>query len=207
MNRSFDESTLSTFMDGELDAAGMQEVDEFLRQDAGAREFVLSAVRAVAFFKASAIATLHERMPERLLDSFKPAAAASGRSGSGGRLQRWAAAAVLVALFGLAAGILGRLWMPRAGDSVPLASLVERYGLLVDAALENNLSGTPREWRQPGEPAFVTVTPVRTYRDPGQQRYYREYRLKVSSGKDIREVGGLAFRTDEGRWKTTAVFF
>ncbi len=204
MNRKFDESSLSAFMDGELDTDAMQAVDRFLGQDPDARAFILNAVRGAAFLKAAANATLHEQVPERLLRPLHPAAHPAARAG---RRHLWrAAAAILLAFLGFGAGIIGGSRMQGAAEPAPLASLVDRYGNLVDAALENNTSGLPREWRPPGEPAVVTVTPVRTYRDTGQ-RYYREYRIQVSSGKDTREVGGLAYRTDEGRWKTTALFF
>ena len=163
-------------------------------------------MRGGAFLKAAANATLHEQVPERLLRRFHPAVPSSVPTG-GRRPHLWrAVAAVLLALLGFGAGILGGSRMKGAEEPAPLATLVDRYGNLVDAALENNTSGSPREWRRSGESAVVTVTPVRTYRDAGQ-RYYREYRMQVSSGKDIREVGGLAYRTEEGRWKTTALFF
>ena len=60
MTRQFDERTLSAYLDGELDDTTMQEVDEFLRKDPGARDYVLIATRTTAFLKAAANAILHE---------------------------------------------------------------------------------------------------------------------------------------------------
>ena len=206
MTRTFDESSLSAYIDGELDAVAMQEVDDFLRQDASARQFVLNAVRGSAFLKAAYNATMHEQVPERLLRSVQ--AGLPMRNWFGGRRRHWwrSAAAVILTIIGFGAGMLGGIRMRADEGPMPVASLVDRYGYVVDAALENNLSGAPREWRKPEEPVAVIVTPVRTYRD-NNQRYYREYRMQVSSGKDLREIGGLAYRTTEGKWKTTAVFF
>lgn len=206
MTRKFDESSLSAYIDGELDAVAMREVDDFLRQDANARQFVLNAVRGSAFLKAAYNATLYEQVPERLLRPLHTGPAAQERfpHRRGGFWR--AAAALLLAIIGFGAGMLGGSRMRGAEGPMPLTALVDRYSYVVDAALENNLSGAPREWRKPEDPLAVTVTPVRTYRD-NNQRYYREYRMQVSSGKDRREIGGLAYRTTEGKWKTTAVFF
>ena len=67
MIRQFDERTLSAYLDGELDDATMQEVDEFLQKDAGARDYVLNAARTTAFLKAASNAILHEEVPEDLV--------------------------------------------------------------------------------------------------------------------------------------------
>jgi hypothetical protein len=206
MTRTFDESSLSAFIDGELDALAMREVDDFLRQDANARQFVLNAVRGTAFLKAAYNATLHEQVPERLLRSVQSGPPVRDRF-SGRRRTFWrAAAAVILTIIGFGAGIFGGSRMRVTEGPMPVAALVDRYSYVVDAALENNLSGAPREWRKPEEPVAVVVTPVRTYRD-NNQRYYREYRMQVSSGKDLREIGGLAYRMTDGKWKTTALFF
>ena len=71
MTRQFDERTLSAYLDGELDDTTMQEVDEFLQKDPGAKDYVLNAARTTAFLKADSNAILHEKVPEHLVAAVK----------------------------------------------------------------------------------------------------------------------------------------
>lgn len=205
MIRQFDESTLSAFLDGEIDNTAMQEVDEFLQRDTKAREFVINAARTTAFLKATANAILHARVPDHLV-----AAVESHGIKKGGRkpvvrsLLRVAAAVILVfAGFGA-----DRLIINNQPGHLPItaASVMEQYSEVVDAALENNLSGDSRKWNEPRQPMMIMVTPIRTYRD-SKNVYYREYRLEVTAGNRHQQVNGLAYRTGGGKWITKALFF
>ena len=80
------------------------------------------------------------------------------------------------------------------------------YRQVVDAALENVLSGTPHEWRNGLRPVTVRVTPLKTYRDKAGV-YYREYRLEVNRNNQTLQVNGLAYRAGKGAWKTKALYF
>jgi hypothetical protein len=205
MTRQFDERTLSAYIDGELDEATMQEVDEFLKQDAEAREYVLNATRTAAFLKAASNAILHAEVPEHLI------AAVNSHEDKGGHRKpvvrtvfRIAAAIVLV-LFGYGAG---NLLMNNQFEHLPVtvAPVLKQYGHVVDAALEHNVSGTPRKWSEPRQPTMIMVTPVKTYRD-SKNIYYREYRLEVIAENQHQLVNGLAYRSSEGKWITKALFF
>ena len=116
MQSKFDERTLSAYIDGELDADTIWEVDSILEQDENARRYILNAVKTTALLRASANAALEEEVPDRLLDLISPP-----------RLQkthrRWnahplfrMAAAILLVFIGLGAG----LWIEKNGnDSMP----------------------------------------------------------------------------------------
>ena len=100
MTRQFDERTLSAYFDGELDDAAMQEVDEFLQQDAKAREYVLNATRTTAFLKAASNAILHDEVPEHLVAAVKSYGDRGGRHKPVVRTVFRIAAAIVLVLFG-----------------------------------------------------------------------------------------------------------
>jgi predicted anti-sigma-YlaC factor YlaD len=205
MIRQFDESTLSAFLDGELDPAAMREVDEFLQRDAGAREYAVNAARTTAFLKAASNAILHAKVPEHLVAAVESRAMDKWRRKPAVRSLIRIAAAVILVFAGFGAG---RLMVNNEPGHLPLsaASVLEQYSHVVDAALENNLSGNSREWSEPRQPVMIMVTPIRTYRD-SQNIYYREYRLEVNAGNRHQQVNGLAYRTGGGKWITKALFF
>lgn len=205
MTRQFDETTLSAYLDGELDNAAMQEVDDFLQQDAKAKEYVLNATRSTAFLKAASNAILHAQVPEHLVAAVKFHGDGGGRSRPAVRTIFQIAAAIVLVLFGYGAG---NLLMNNQVGQLPrtVAPVLQQYAHVVDAALEHNLSGTPRKWSEPQTPTMIMVTPVKTYRD-NQNTYYREYRLEVIAENQHQQVGGLAYRSGGGKWITKALFF
>jgi len=205
MTRQFDERTLSAYLDGELDDAAMQEVDEFLQQDAKAREYVLNATRTTAFLKAASNAILHEEVPEHLVAAVKSHGDRGGRRKPVVRAVFRIAAAIVLVLFGYGAGNL--LMNNQLGHlPVTVSPVLKQYAHVVDAALEHNLSGTPRKWSEPQQPTMIMVTPVKTYRD-SKNTYYREYRLEVIAENEHQQVDGLAYRSSGGKWITKALFF
>ena len=205
MNAQFDELTLSAYIDGELDAATMQEVDAFLEKDTNARQYVLNVLRTTARLRGAMNATLHEDVPEHLIDAVRShPVKKEHRRILGHPALRMAAAIVLVVL-GFGAGTI----LDRQGNnllSALSAPLPAVYSHVVDQALEFNRSGIAQEWQDPQDSLAVRVTPVKTYRDKNG-RYFREYRLEIATARERRQVKGLAYRTGAGKWKTSAVFY
>lgn len=204
MIRQFDESTLSAFLDGELDDAAMQEVDEFLQRDAEAREYVVNAARATAFLKAASNTILHAKVPEHLVAAIKSQGIKKWRRKPVARSLLRIAAAVILVFAGFGAGRL--VVNNGAGLPISAASVLQQYSDVVDVALENNLSGSSHKWSKPRQPMMIMVTPIRTYRD-SQNVYFREYRLEVIAGNRHQQFNGLAYRTGGGKWITKALFF
>ena len=205
MKRGFDEEMLSAYMDGELDSAATQMMEEIIDEDESARACIIDAVKAGARLRSTLNPTLDERIPERLLDAaqavkknrlhLKPVLSGIIRL----------AAAVVILLGGFAAG---RVLQPGDDKHLPnlTAALPAPYLQVVNEALEHNLSGTPRQWQPAQNSVTVTVTPVRTYRHR-DGRYFREFKLEVSGGPQPVRVNGLAYRAEKGRWATKAIFF
>jgi len=205
MNQQFDELTLSAYIDGELDAETMREVDSFLEQDHNARQYVLNAIRATARLRSLMNADLNAEVPERLVAAVRPQPAEKRHRKALTHPVFRMAAAILLVLLGFGAGA----FLQRGGNgdfSMLTTALPARYSQVVDQALEYNLSGTPREWQAPQSALTVKVTPVKTYRDRSGL-YYREYRLEVRAARESRQIKGLAYRTAGGKWKTKAVFY
>ncbi len=205
MNQWFDERTLSAYIDCELDAVTMRQVEVFLERDEDARRYVLGAIKSTALLRATMNQTLHEEVPDRLVTALNPWQRNNARQKPAlHHLLRIAAALVLV-LIGFGAGTLlngsGRNRFPDLAAPLP-----NDLNQVVDETLEYNLSGTSRQWRAPRASLTITVTPIRTYRDK-KGLYYREYRLEVTSRADRRRVNGLAYRSLDGKWKTKALFF
>jgi len=207
MTQEFDELTLSAYIDGELDAATMREVEAFVKKDPDASKYVLTVLRTTARLRGAMKEALHSDVPEHLIDAVRshPAKKAwSGRNLIRHPFLRMAAAVVLV-LLGFGAGtVLQR----QSKDILPalFPPFPAVYSDVVDEALEFNRSGISREWRAPRDPSVVKVTPVKTYRDKNG-RYFREYRLEISDANERRQISGLAYRTAGGKWKTRAVFY
>lgn len=204
MNRSFDETTLSAFVDGQLDTDTMKEVAAFMEVDLNAQQYVWEAFKAQAQLRAAMNPVADEKIPPRLLAALEQPAAAETPG-------RWipafvrAAAAVVLLTIGVGVGWVVQ-GIGNGGGAGGFESLPARYSQVVDAALENNLSGKPTDWKAPEGRMTVTVTPVRTFKDFKGQ-FYREYTLVVSAGEQRSQLSGLAYRTGQGRWKTKAVFF
>ena len=204
MNHKFNDITLSSYVDGELDAESMREVEAFLEGDSEARRYVVNAIGTTARMRESMNKVLHEEVPEQLIDTIFHQPKTGGRQSTVfGPLLRMAASIALV-LLGFAAGWL----IPNNGDEPAFTMPIPfpaNYNRIVQEAMEYNLSGTPRQWQSPGNQAVVIVTPVKTYRDQNGQ-YFREFRMEVSTSTQSRQVNGLAYR-QKGKWKTKAVYF
>ncbi len=205
MKKTYDETILSAYIDGELDAATMHDVDLFIEKDDAAARYMLDTVRTTALLRANMNAVLDEEIPQRLLDTLSPQQIARSRRKPVIRNLIRVAAVLVLGFFGFGLGIL----MERnTGEHFPavIAPLPARYGDVVDAALEFNLSGKPREWQAPRAAVAITVTPVKTYRDKSGV-YYREYKLEVATGAERSRINGLAYRTGNGKWKTKVLYF
>jgi hypothetical protein len=205
MKKTFDETILSAYLDGELDAATMNEVDSFLGTDPQAAGYILDTVRTSARLKAGMNAILQEEIPQRLLDTLSPQQAARSRRKPLMRSIIRMAAFVILGIVGFG---IGTLMERNTGGHYPavIAPLPARYSEVVDAALEFNLSGKPREWKAPRGSIALKVTPVKTYRDKAGV-YYREYRLEVATGTRRSQINGLAYRTAKGNWTTKVMYF
>ena len=205
MKQAYDETTLSAFIDGELHTATMRETDLLLEKDRESRRYVLNAVRTTALLRADMNSVLQEEIPERLLTAVNPRRTDGSRRKPVIRHLLRVAAVLILGLLGFGTGMLMERNATEHFPSV-IAPLPARYSEVVDAALEFNLSGTPREWKTPLTAVAVTVTPVKTYRDKSGV-YYREYRLEIATETKRSRINGLAYRTVEGQWKTKALFF
>jgi hypothetical protein len=194
---------LSAYLDGELDTTTLHEVDLLLEKDEGARRYILDSVRTTALLRAKMNDILHEDIPQHLFDTLNPRQISkSHRKALIPSLIR-VAAVLILGLLGFGTGML----MERnVGEnfSAVITPLPAQYSNVVEAALENNLSGKPREWLAPR--ARVTVTPIKTYRNKSGV-YYREYHLEVVTKTERSRINGLAYRTGKGQWKTSALFF
>jgi len=204
MNHKFDDITLSSYVDGELDAESMREVEAFVENDPEARRFVVNAIGTTARLRGSLNKALYEEVPEQLIDTILAQQKKEGRQSK--LFQPWfrMAASIVLVLLGFGAGWL----IPTSGDEPAFTMptpFPAGYNRIVQEAMEFNLSGAPRQWQAPGNQAVIIVTPVKTYRDKNGQ-YFREFRMEVSTATQSRQVNGLAHR-QKGEWKTTAVYF
>jgi len=202
---NFDDRALSAYIDGELDPTTMRVVDRYIEKDAGAKRFVLEAARTAALLRADTRSVRQEGVPERLVAPLRSRRAVGlHRQPIFSAIMR-AAAVLIIGLLGFGSGILLER---KTVETVPsmMAPLPAQYSDVVNSALEYNLSGTPRQWREPNSLIILTVTPVMTYRDKGGV-YYREYKLEITNEADRSQISGLAYRTLNGNWKTKALFF
>ena len=204
MNPKFDDITLSSYVDGELDPELMGEVEAFVESDADARRYVVNAVKTTARLRESLNKVLYEEIPEHLLDTVLSPQKKEGRWSTVFHPAFRLAAAIVLVLAGFGAGWLWPIGGSQPGFNVP-APFPASYNQVVQEAMEYNLSGAPRQWQSPKNKAVIVVTPVKTYRDKNGQ-YYREFHMEVTTATEHRQVNGLAYR-HKGEWKTKAVYF
>jgi hypothetical protein len=204
MNRKFDDITLSSYVDGELDPELMGEVEAFVESDADARRYVVNAVKTTARLRESLNKVLYEEVPEHLIHTILPRQKKESRLSTVFHPAFRMAAAIVLVLAGFGAG-----WLLPTGGGQPAFTLPApfpaSYNQVVQEAMEYNLSGAPRQWQAPGNQAVIIVTPVKTYRDKSGQ-YFREFHMEVTTPNDHRQFNGLAYR-HKGEWKTKAVYF
>ncbi len=202
MKTQFDEITLSSYIDGELDTETMHAVDMYIQENEEAKCYILQTVKVNADLRASMNATLHEEIPGQLLDAVKNVP--KKETGRFAPLLRIAAAIVLV-FIGLGAGTFMRS-NKDLSFSTAMMPLPARYSHVIEEALENNVSGTSHQWQEPQSTLRVDVTPVKTYRDK-QGVFYREYRLEITSANERSQLNGVAYRDDSGKWQTKVLYF
>jgi hypothetical protein len=204
MNQKFDDITLSSYVDGELDPESMQEVEAFLESDAEARKYVVNAIRTTARLRESMNQVLYEEVPEHLINAILPDKKKEGwRSTMLKPMLRMAAAVALIVI-GFGAGWLAPTSEEKPAFSMPTPFPAD-YNQVLHDAMEHNLSGSPRQWQIPESQAVIIVTPVKTYRDKSGL-YFREFQLEVSTATERRQVKGLAYR-QKGEWKTKAIYY
>ena len=204
MTPKYDHITLSSYVDGELDADSMHEVEAFIEINADARNYLLDTVKTSARLRYSLNRVLNEEIPDRLLDI------ARFRKKNGIRHS-----SIYPPLFRLAAGVIlillgfGGGWLISTSDKQYAFSTLKKfpatYNQIVQEALEHNVSGMPRQSQTPNNNEIIVVTPVKTYRDKDGQ-YFREFHMEVRTANEFSQISGLAYRQN-GEWKTKAVYF
>jgi hypothetical protein len=204
MNQKFDDLTLSSYVDGELDPESMREVEAFLESDADARKYVVNAIKTTARLRQSFNKVLYEQVPEKLIKTILPTPQKKSRLSTVFHPALRMAAAIILILVGFGAG-----WLVPTNGDLPAFTMPTPfpagYDQVLQEAMEYNLSGAPRQWQSPENQAVIIVTPVKTYRDNSGQ-YFREFRMEVSTASERRQINGLAYR-QKGEWKTKAVYF
>ncbi len=205
MNQKYDDLTLSSYVDGELDPESMREVEAFLESDADARKYVVNAIKTTARLRQSLNKVLYEEVPPQLINTIFPEHKKKSRLSTVFHPALRMAAAIVLVLIGFGAG-----WLVVPTDGVQPAFTMPTpfpagYNQVVQEAMEHNLSGAPRQWQSPENEAVIIVTPVKTYRDNSGQ-YFREFRMEISTASERRQVNGLAHR-QKGEWKTKAVYY
>ena len=87
MSPRLDETTLSAFVDGQLDADEMRDVEALVEVDLNARQYVWQAFKTQAHLRAALNPVAEEKIPARLINAFDrtPAAAKPKRHDSSTR--------------------------------------------------------------------------------------------------------------------------
>ena len=191
MTQRFNEETLSSYMDGEIDISSAGRIETLIDNDPTARRYIIDAVKTTARLRASLNETLHEKIPDRLLSAIFP----QGFTGDTGKRKRFKpllriAAMVSLLLLGFGSGIFLDRKGPEKYSPLPL-SFPAVYNHVISEALEYDISGIVRKWEAPNASATVQVIPVKTYRD-SKGTYYREYDLDVITKAERNRLRGLS---------------
>ncbi len=202
--KAFDHTTLSAYLDGELDRSTMREVEAYLDRDTDARRYVLDALHATVLLRASGRRVRDERVPPALANIFTPQGRPAATPAWVWSLRR-PALALAVMLLGIGMGLIMRPGTPTLSPS-GFPTLPATYTQAVNESLENHLSGEPfvLETAVPGQ--RIVVTPTRTYRSR-KGRYYRDYLLELYAAGERRQMRGQARRTGKKQWETTTIYY
>ncbi len=204
--RELHESTLVAYVDGELDAETVAEVERALATDPQSRELVRALRESSTVLRSALNEVVHKPVPEALIDTVWASPRAAPRPLRWH--ERWAVpAAVAASLVALIIGFGGGYFAggssnPEGMTGAQIASLrlqtqIERTR---EETLENELSGTTIRWQDPSGEGSLMVTPVRTYRQEGGG-YCREFREEWRIGDRIEARQGLSCRERGGRWE------
>ena len=221
---NLDESTLIAYVDGELDATTVREVEAKLNDDPQAQRFVKHLREIAALSRVAFNDTLHDPVPQKLHDAviaqmsadtdqqnapmdttvvaFHPHSQTNWGVSWGKALPLAAAFAGL--LLGLGSGFQYSETSTQKSMQLAAMSLIQDQTAMETAlnqALEVNLSNNELAWRNPDSGRSAVFTPVRTYQDKSG-KYCREYRKDITAQNQTETTYGLACRTDEGSWKT-----
>jgi hypothetical protein len=196
----YDDETLGGYIDGELDRETASALEADLRTDLVLRRRV-TELRAVGTTLREWCAA-HVGPRDAAWTTGAIADNENTRSRPIGRIARgitplWthALAASVALLLGI--GISHYMNFPARPSDVNTDAAGQR---LLQAALENTLSGQAISWTDKVSRHSITVQPLGTYRTGGT--FCREYRETAVSGTqpDERTTYGLACRSDEGTW-------
>jgi hypothetical protein len=205
----YDDKTLVSYVDGELDPREAWLVQVALERDPELRDKVRVMRETAAVIRATYAPIAQESLPAALDDllSGSDRVAHPFRGRLRDRMSRWAPTAA-AAMIALSAGLGGGYWANNARLQVPdvanpardpVIATADSEGVL-QAALEKKLSGSELTWTDERSLASVTVEPTRTYRNE-DATFCREYRETFAQpSRNDKTVYGLACRDGGGRW-------
>lgn len=220
---SVSDETLVAYVDGELDAASVREVEAVLARDPKALARAEAMRDSGALLRAAMNAAVHESPPDRLerglqaisrvaqpsaapppSPAAQPAAqgAWSPRAVGGMAL----AASVAFAVAGLSGGYLLGHTASEVSTLPRLASLEdqdrERRDAALQGALEFEVSGSHAAWANPDASHHGEITPVRTFKNR-QGLFCREFREIMVIDHVTHTTYGVACRQPEAGWRET----
>lgn len=208
-----DDATLVAYVDGELDASTAREVERSLADDPQKRKLVRDLMETSTLLRAAFSSSLHEPVPEALIDSIRQATGTAEAPRGIARLmgaavprrirREYAMAATILALaVGLGGGYLASVEIGTPGalrTERVLAAFQLEAGHLRNRALEYEVSGKTLSWQDAQSGAQVSVTPMRTYRTAAGG-FCREYREERTFGSRREIEQGLSCRAADRQW-------
>jgi|GEM_PF-3306459 len=203
-----DESLMSVedihrYVDGELVGSERARFEEAISKSADLRRTVEDAFRMngmlrVAFAQEAVLSRDTTDVLERDRARGKPSN--DFRKIHGLSVTSLAASFFLMIATGLGGFVVGG-YNEVSNQSHSITALQERQGLLIQQALEHNLSGEAVAWHE--SDYGVSVTPIHTYRR-ADGSYCREYRKDIILGQVTLQEHGLACRNDDAKWVSPA---
>lgn len=215
MTERFDPETLVAYVDGELDAARVQEIEAALRDDHALQDTVRRLREGAALMRGSFGDVMNEPLPGRvhaaISEAFSREARDSASKASRRRGGAWWPSLAAASLAALVVGLSGGYWFADERMRSELAlrdrQLQEDQRALenaISAALEKRLSGDTVHWQNPDSGSRASITPVRTFKT-SDGRWCREYIHDSQIDERTVERRAIACRVDDGVWRTRLV--
>ena len=204
MKRQFDEKQLSAYLDGEMTQERMDRVEEIIRQNRDAQQYILQNAMTTARLKQAMGSVLSEAGTDEVESEQNPLPENVVTRKWFGQSWFQLAAAVLIFFIGTGAGLFYEGKPAKPGFQMSVSAIPAEYQQSINHALEYEKSG--KVYNSQLEDLQLTVTPIRTYKHKNG-KYFREYRLEVMAYENRHQIKGLAYRSGPGEWSTTALFF
>ena len=199
---TIDDTTLSCYLDGELDYARATNVTDQIHRDVNTRDRFVAMATSHGLLRAYGQTEAHKEIPPKLAQALR---SRHKRTRFTSRQRTiFQIAAVLLLFF--ASFLIGRqgsvvqVYQPSLVPVIPAA--LEQT---INTVLEYQKSGSTQDWIEIEDGMSARITPVKSFRG-SEGNFYRMYLIDMSGEGVTKKFWAMAARIGKENWQTKGVF-